>query len=1273
MIVANAKRPRRKADVLRRDPSRTAGIRGAWSAEVSRRFKGFWSAIYQFLVTDDELGLAPDEPARLKGFDQFTANKGKFAFATDDAKLDEFKAWFSQQVDSELLSPETPGGEPWNAKYVRSAYRTGVVRAYTDAHKEALAKGADFFDGSKAEFLRQSFDTSEAVSKVRLLYTRSFDQLKGVTADMGQKMSRIMAESIANGINPRETARRLKKEVVELGEKRALVIARTETIYAHAEGQLDSFEAMGLEEVGLKAEWITATGACPFCVEAARRNPYKLADARGLIPLHPNCRCTWGPFMSEFAEAGPKVKAQEELSKKANAAKKAKAEKTKALKKARLEKKAIREKAKARQEAKEAARAAKAEKIKAEEKAKAEKEKLEKKAADLKKAQAAKKAKDLQNQLELAATPVPETPAEIKAAIKKLKTAKPVNEDAGAAIGKKLTELDEALGPAVAKEQQAAAAAKVKAEVRAAEETGKLPTVADLDRIRPLPGSTRPDLMENRVTGKKWVMKSTTAGVKPDHLRSEALADELYRKIGMNVPRSGIVETAEGPVKLSEFLDDGKTLGDWLKGKSAAEQAQMFRQIGDGFTADALLGNWDVVGLNLDNVLVVKGTAYRIDNGGALLYRAQGAPKHNFGAVVDELTTLRDPAVNSQTARVFGHLTEDDINAQIETLLKKRDEVLDAVSDTSLRKTLAARFDWLEARVRPPKSAPPAVKGGYKARAGARLPEPGILPDTAERVRESRVNGVTILGDREDVEDLTILAWGEEAKDGSKVTKLQLKVTEAGSAKITEKLDPDILWAVRRRASDNASGVMPNDVYWGPIQAAAKTVAAHAGDGKYNETTILKMQQYANTLKSGFAGDTSDAVAMKEYYLDAVDKILKAKEARQPPPFITQFVKPAPTQAEAATGGTLQAEVRPLSFNTSELKNGRARRTNALNIAGDADMLEIDAGDGVKIHFHERGSWEEQKKIMLGKARSDGIQGFTFQGVVQVTVPGEVSTDTLRAAAAKLKAIGIDTTPPTPEYQELLYLHRSVNLRKDADLAEYRAIFDADIPDAEKVAKIKDWAGKRYGVSFDDPKSYNPAGSTDGFGNGYVHWTRWDLTPETLEKEMGEYVLSHRTDYLETALEGFLNSGGLLTSTSQRIRKGVPVGSTGGKSSAADLTTGGADYFFTRIARRNDNLGQFRFKIGTLARQDAISYSTDQFGNVSRIDKRLSDIEKYKKAAQHSDNETLLKYSVSLLDDLDHIQVKSKAEREAVLKIFRKHKVEKLNDGRPIEDVVRLK
>ena len=276
---------------LRIDPTRTATLRGRFVSEMNRRFAEVKRSVRELVVAQDAFGLIESEP--------FTFNvdvpRQAWRFRTDSQKLEAFNKWFQGEVDQKILSVDVKG-EPWTAKYVDSAYRKGSIRAYTDVHKESLSQSPDFYEGSKKQFLESAFNQPERLSKLRLLGTRVFSELKGVTAVMGQQMSRTLAEGIAQGYHPQKIARSLSKTVDGITRQRARTIARTEVIHAHAEGQLDSFEDLGVEKIGLMAEWSAAPDdrTCSLCADMDGA-VMTIAEARGLIPRHPNCRCCWVP------------------------------------------------------------------------------------------------------------------------------------------------------------------------------------------------------------------------------------------------------------------------------------------------------------------------------------------------------------------------------------------------------------------------------------------------------------------------------------------------------------------------------------------------------------------------------------------------------------------------------------------------------------------------------------------------------------------------------------------------------------------------------------------------------------------------------------------------------------------------------------------------------------------------------------------------------------------------------------------------------------------
>jgi hypothetical protein len=218
----------------------------------------------------------------------------------------------------------------------------------------------------------------------------------------------------------------------------------------------------------------------------------------------------------------------------------------------------------------------------------------------------------------------------------------------------------------------------------------EFPELESLEDVKKLGGSTGAKLVKDPKTGKLYVKK---AGASAEHLRDEANADRIYQAMGVKVPKFKVFETDAGPVKLAEFIE-GESLQDFMRRATKKEKEQMLKKIQNDFSADALLGNWDVVGLNRDNILIdKKGVPWRIDNGGSLRFRAQGAKKGEaWNQYPDELWTLREPGRNSQTAEIFEGLGFQDITKQLKRLGRKRADILRDIPK-DLRDTIAGRLD----------------------------------------------------------------------------------------------------------------------------------------------------------------------------------------------------------------------------------------------------------------------------------------------------------------------------------------------------------------------------------------------------------------------------------------------------------------------------------------------------------------------------------------------------------------------------------------------------
>lgn len=191
---------------------------------------------------------------------------------------------------------------------------------------------------------------------------------------------------------------------------------------------------------------------------------------------------------------------------------------------------------------------------------------------------------------------------------------------------------------------------------------GFWPELKDLKQIGHLGGSTGAALYQDPKTGKKYVLKQ---GASEGHIREEFLADLLYAKAGFAIPECRLYETPEGPVKVASYLENSQPLYTAYYMADATEKQRLRNEIAKGFMLDALLVNFDVIGLEMDNVLVGNdGQVYRVDNGASFRYRAMGELKNDtpnesrkaWNPSPMALWSLRDPNRNPNGAEIFSDI-----------------------------------------------------------------------------------------------------------------------------------------------------------------------------------------------------------------------------------------------------------------------------------------------------------------------------------------------------------------------------------------------------------------------------------------------------------------------------------------------------------------------------------------------------------------------------------------------------------------------------------------
>jgi len=282
-----------KKNPLKLDPTRTSLLRRKFMIEMRRRFNKVYAGIVDLIVDKDAFGLVRQKIVTLNVVPQ------QWQYQTNPQKLNSFKTWLQNMVNTNILavsSTKIPG-QAWTADYVWAAHKSGTLKAYSAASKTGAVTLPQYLAGSQAQYLMTVFSRPATMESLQMLYTGTYDSLVGVTSAMDTQMSRILTLGFVQGDNPIVIARSLKN-ALGISKARAEMIARTEVIRAHAEGALNGFETLSIDNVTPDVEFsaVLDDKLCPEC-EELNGQEYTIEEARGIVPVHPNCRCSWSPIV----------------------------------------------------------------------------------------------------------------------------------------------------------------------------------------------------------------------------------------------------------------------------------------------------------------------------------------------------------------------------------------------------------------------------------------------------------------------------------------------------------------------------------------------------------------------------------------------------------------------------------------------------------------------------------------------------------------------------------------------------------------------------------------------------------------------------------------------------------------------------------------------------------------------------------------------------------------------------------------------------------------
>ena len=178
------------------------------------------------------------------------------------------------------------------------------------------------------------------------------------------------------------------------------------------------------------------------------------------------------------------------------------------------------------------------------------------------------------------------------------------------------------------------------------------------DKLGTAPGGVYED-----ASGKKFYVKHHD---NKEQAAGEVLSARLYELAGAPILDYHAVTNAAGKIVGTATPWQEAQKADW-KNPDELKNASAF------FAIHAWLNNRDAIGAGsenpMDNQRWVNGHLTTMDAGGALMFSGLGSTKE-FEADASEWDTLRDPKKNQSTAKVFGHMTGEQLYESAQ-LLKK--------------------------------------------------------------------------------------------------------------------------------------------------------------------------------------------------------------------------------------------------------------------------------------------------------------------------------------------------------------------------------------------------------------------------------------------------------------------------------------------------------------------------------------------------------------------------------------------------------------------------
>jgi hypothetical protein len=288
------------ARTARRDPSQTLDLRRGFTRALETRWRRLSGLVVEALLRQDMFGIAQSSARSIAEI----SNHG--------GRVPAFQSWFDAALADTVLGMNRT---QWIGQYVAGAYMRGWART------------ARTIGRTDIQPLRDRAD---------LLVELTITDLQGAIEVVSQQCVRAFADGIMHVTPAREIVRLIRARIDHIGVVRSRSTADFMVVRASNEAALDVLQLAGHQMVGVLPETLPSPGrrkpvrdegatvhslfdaakkrrrkvlnkalfevltaedddVCPICEDIADSGPYTLAEARGLIPAHPHCRCQFVP------------------------------------------------------------------------------------------------------------------------------------------------------------------------------------------------------------------------------------------------------------------------------------------------------------------------------------------------------------------------------------------------------------------------------------------------------------------------------------------------------------------------------------------------------------------------------------------------------------------------------------------------------------------------------------------------------------------------------------------------------------------------------------------------------------------------------------------------------------------------------------------------------------------------------------------------------------------------------------------------------------------